>query len=132
MLGGVETVANAAGPVLGGGIGLWAALRFIRWAFEFAFGRMDLRADRMDAREKALEKRYDQRLQHVEDELQRTREALMLLLNDVAKNNPANPVLRRVAELLGTNDRNISGPLTEPPYAGDTCEDVLSKLRDVP
>jgi hypothetical protein len=134
MSGGFETVAELAGPGLGGGIGLWATLKFVRWAFEFGFKRIDLRADRMDAREKALELRYDQRLQHVEKELHQTRQALMLLLNDVAKNNPANPVLQKVAELLGTGDRNLDSPFIQPPpmTPDDGCSALLDKLRVVP
>lgn len=93
-------VAAAAGPGVGTGIGLWGAFRFVRWLVEFIWKRMDVRNARLDAKEKALEERYDARLDHVERELTSTRRAMMLLLNDVARRDPANPVLQRVADLL--------------------------------
>jgi hypothetical protein len=93
-------VAIGAGQGVGTGVGAWACFRFVRWLVEFIFKRLDIRSARMDAREQALEARYDNRLSHLETELSRTQRAMTLLLNDTARRDPSNPVLQRVAELL--------------------------------
>lgn len=129
MLGGLD-IASAAGPGIGAGLGAWGGLRFIRWLIEFSCARMDARNGRLDERERALEKRYDARLKHLEDELGRTRRALMLLLNDTASKNPANPVLVRVAELLGYDDQNLQGPISRAPITGDDSLDELIRQAD--
>jgi hypothetical protein len=95
-------VAAAAGPGIGGGLAAWGGLRFIRWLVEFAFKRMDVRATRLDTREKALEARFNDRLRHVELELNRYRQATMLLVNALAERDPTNRVLSEVARILNT------------------------------
>lgn len=93
-------VASAAGPGIGGGIGAWAGLRFVRWMVEFVAKRLDIRAARIDERERALETKFNDRLRHVERELEQYREALTFLLNAVAEKDPANPALREVSKIL--------------------------------
>lgn len=95
-------VAQAAGPGIGAGIGAWGGLRFLRWAIEFVCKRMDLRSTRLDTREKALETRFNDRLRHVETELDRYRRATMLLVNALAERNPKDPALIEVARILGS------------------------------
>lgn len=77
-----------------------AALRFLKWFVPFICQRLDERADRIDAREQAVERRMIKRLEHVEGELEKYREAVMLLINRMAEKDPADPVLRDVARIL--------------------------------
>lgn len=97
-----ETIAIGAGQGIGGGIGLWAILRFVRWVAEFVAKRLDLRTDRLEEREQALESRFNARLKHVEEELDRYREATMLLVNALAERDPQNQALRDVGRILRT------------------------------
>jgi hypothetical protein len=132
MAGGIWVeIATAAGPGIGGGIGFWSGLRFIRWAVEFSFKRSDARNDRMDVRERALEERFNSRLVYVERELNRTRKALMLMINDTAQHNPTSAALQRAVDILGTDDENISGPMSRRSTVhGDTADrgDSLDEL----
>jgi hypothetical protein len=121
--------AAAAGPGIGGGIGAWAAFRFIRWGVEFIFSRTDIRATRMDVREKALELRFNERLRHVERELELYRDALMFLVNHVAERDPANPALQHVSRML-RGAWPVHNPVTN--KSGDDCSDVIDKLNKVP
>lgn len=123
---GAVDVASAAGPGIGAGLGAWGGLRFLRWAIEFASKRFDVRSSRIDQRERALEQRFNDRLRHVEDELDKYRRATMLLVNRMARRTPQDPVLVQVAEILGTGDGNISGPLTEAP---DDDPELSSLIR---
>lgn len=77
-----------------------ALLRFLKWLVPFICQRLDQRADRIDEREQAVERRMVKRLEHVEHELELYREALMLLFNRMAEKDPADPVLRDVARIL--------------------------------
>lgn len=134
-MGGMVEVAGALGPGIGGGIGALGGLRFLRWAIEFSFKRRDEREARLKERERALESRYDKRLAHLEQELHRTRRAVMLLINDTATNNPTNPVLQRVAELLGSDDPHLDSPFTDrrtPAQPDEACEGLLRELGSVP
>lgn len=81
-------------------IGFASALRFLKWLVPFICQRLDERADRIDEREQAVERRMVKRLEHVEHELEKYREALMLLFNRMAEKDPADPVLRDVARIL--------------------------------
>lgn len=118
-------IAAAAGPGIGGGIGAWAGLRFLRWAIEFVCKRLDLRSARMDEREAALERKFNDRLRHVEDELELYREALMFLVNAVADKDPANPALREVTQIL----RQVYRP---PERAADDLDHLINKLDGEP
>jgi hypothetical protein len=100
MAGAVDIATEAAGPVIGGGLGLWGTLRFIRWLVEFICKRQDIRTGRLDDRERNLEARFNARLAHVEQELELYREATARLVQRVAEVFPADPVLRDVAEIL--------------------------------
>jgi division protein CdvB (Snf7/Vps24/ESCRT-III family) len=123
-------VATAAGPGVGAGIGAWAGLRFVRWLVEFIAKRLDVRSARMDAREKQLEAKFNSRLHHVEQELDKYRRATMLLVNRMAAKNPTDRVLLEVAEILGTEDRNLSGPLSDPITSPDETLDSLIRQVD--
>lgn len=98
----VADVAHIASPVVGLGIGIWGVLRFLRWAVEFAYKRMDIRASQLDTREESIERKFNDRLKHVENELSRYRHATMLLVNALADRDPTNRVLTEVARLLNT------------------------------
>lgn len=95
-------IAAAAGPGIGGGLGAWGGFRFLRWIIEFIAKRVDIRAARLDLREKSLEQKFNDRLRHVEQELERYRRATMLLVNRMATQNPKDPVLSDVANILST------------------------------
>src|SRR5690348_8334767 len=125
MSGAAAQIAAAAGPGIGGGIGAWAGLRFLRWAIELVCKRLDHRAARMDERERTLEDKFNSRLAHVERELELYREALMFLVNAVAANDPANPALQEVSKIL----RQAYQP---PKKSADQLDDLLSQLHDVP
>lgn len=87
----LSSVATIAGPGIGGGIGLWAGFRFLRWLIEFVFKRLDVNRGHLA-----------DRLRHVEQELDAYREATMLMIGVVAKLDADNPALMRVARLLST------------------------------
>lgn len=122
---GASELAAAAGQGIGGGVGVWAGFRFIRWAVEFVCKRLDLRSARIDEREKALEHKFNSRLAHVEKELELYREALMFLVNAVAANDPANPALREVSKIL----RQSYQP---PEKSAEQLDDLIGQLNDVP
>lgn len=75
-------IAATAGPGVGAGIGTWAGLKFIRWLVEFIFARLDVR--RSD---------IGKRVQHLEIDLDNVREAMMILFNALATQDPKNPAL---------------------------------------
>jgi hypothetical protein len=93
-------VAVGAGRGIGAGIGVMGGFRFIRWLVEFVCKRFDLKTARLDSREKALEAKFNDRLRHVEHELDRYRKATMLLVNALAVRDPQNVALSQVAEIL--------------------------------
>lgn len=126
MTGGITLAEGLAtgGQAVGGGVGLLASLRFVRWGFEFLCKRMDVRANALAEKEAALEHRFNQRLKHVEIELERNREALMFLVNAVAERDPTNPALIEVSRIL-----RGSVPFATPV---DACEDVMAQLNDMP
>lgn len=66
-----------------------ALFRFLRWIIEFLAARMDVG-----------HKRLADRLEHVEQELDAFREATMLMIGVVAKTDPTNPALARVARII--------------------------------
>lgn len=119
-----ESIAIGAGQGIGGGIGVWAFLRFIRWAIEFIAGRLDRRSDRLDVREQAIEERFNARLRHVEQELDRYRQATMLLVNALAERDPQNQALRDVGRILRS----------AVPVVRDDGQDadLMSKLDQIP
>lgn len=94
--------ATGLGAGAGVGVGIWAALRFIRWLAEFVAARHDNRSDRLDKQERDLEDRFNARLRHVEQDLDRYREATMLLVNALAERDPQNKALSDVARILRT------------------------------
>lgn len=84
-------LAVAVGPGVGGGIAVWSVFKFIRWLVEFVFKRLDVSRGHLG-----------QRLKHVEAELDAYREATMLMMSVVAKLDPENIALKRVARMLRT------------------------------
>jgi hypothetical protein len=98
----LSSVASAAGPGIGGGIGVWAGFKFIKWAVEFTFSRLDVNRTHLG-----------QRLRHVEQELDAYREATMLMIGVVAKLDPKNPVLERVVRILRTMPPRVTIELDE-------------------
>jgi hypothetical protein len=90
---------------------------------------MDVRSAAIASKEAELEHRFNQRLRHVEKELDRYRRATMLLVNRMARERPHDPVLVQVAEILGTTDSNISGPLTEPPAPDPELDALLAQAK---
>jgi hypothetical protein len=120
---GGDTIALGQG-VLGGGITIGSVLLFIRWMCEFIAKRADVRAAALDLRQKAIEERYDDRLHHLEIELNRTRRAATMLLNWIGREHPSSPVLQQAADLLA--DLNVQGPITDMPSARDPEIDRLA------
>lgn len=115
-------IAGSRGPLaLALAIAFAAALRFLKWLVPFVCQRLDQRADRLEAREQAVERRMVARLEHVELELELYREALMLLFNRMAEKDPADPVLRDVARILR---QAVPLDLSEPD------QDLIDKLDD--
>lgn len=97
----IVALATQGGPrLIAVSIAFVGGLRFVKWAVPFAFERLDHRAAALDAREKAVEARFNSRLKHVEQELALYREATMLLVGAFAEIQPANPVLSEVAKIL--------------------------------
>jgi hypothetical protein len=118
-----ESVAIGASQGIGGGIGAWAALRFVRWFIEFLAKRFDLRAARLDQRELAIEEKFNARLRTVEQELDRYRRATMRLVNRLATQLPQDPVLAEVAEILRS-----AVPMPKDDLGGD----VMDRLNEIP
>jgi hypothetical protein len=87
----LTTVAAVAGPGVGGGIAVWSGFKFVRWMVEFVFRRLDVSRSHLG-----------QRLRHVEQELDAYREATMLMIGVVAKLDPDNAALIKVARMLRT------------------------------
>lgn len=116
--------ALTAGQAIGGGIGLYATFRFIRWLAEFVARRLDARSDRLERREKNIEERYDARLKHVEADLDRYRSATMMLLKAIAEIDPKNSALGDVARILRS-----TVPVVPP---SDDLDGLIDKLRAVP
>lgn len=115
-------LATQSGPrLLAGALVFVGGLRFARWAIEFVAERLDSRADRLTEREDAVERRFNLRLKHVEQELDRYREATMLLVNAFAEIEPGNPVLSEVAKIL-----RRSVPVAPPSAELDGLMDRLS------
>lgn len=86
-----EQVVVGTGQGVGLGVGAWGVLRFLRWLIEFVFRRVDVNRSHLG-----------ERLRHVEQELDAYREATMLMIAVVAKLDPENPALARVALILRT------------------------------
>lgn len=87
----MSDLVSAAAPGIGGGIGVWAVFKFIRWLVEFVFKRLDVSRGHLG-----------QRLKHVEAELDAYREATMLMMSVLARLDPENSALKRVARMLRT------------------------------
>ena len=102
-----------------------ALIRFVRWAIEFAWGRSDMRIERVDKRERDMEARINARLTIVEAELGIYREATMVLVEALSKRDPSNPALLRVAHLLRSA---ILLPVTSSPE----FEELIETLKGVP
>lgn len=81
---------------------VFAVLGFLRWLIPFVFARLDVGAAALG-----------RRLRHVEDELDRHREALMLLINETALKDPTNKVLQEVARILSARPTRASMELDE-------------------
>lgn len=118
-----ESIAIGAGQGIGGGLGIWAVLRFIRWFAEFVAKRLDLRSTRLDQRERDLEQRFNARLQQIEQELDRYRRATMRLVNRMAQQLPQDPVLAEVAEIL-----RAAVPMPTDGLGGD----LMDRLNKIP
>jgi hypothetical protein len=86
-----EQVVVGSGQGIGLGLGAWGGFRFLRWLIEFVFRRLDINRSHLG-----------ERLRHVEQELDAYREATMLMIGVVAKLDPENPALARVALILRT------------------------------
>lgn len=67
--------------------------RGCRWLFDFIVGRLDRRQQRLDHS-------LENRLKHLEREVEIYRETTMLLLTALAEKDPANPALRDAAQLM--------------------------------
>lgn len=97
----IVALATQGGPrLIAVAIAFVGGLKFIKWAVEFGCTRLDARAEAVLARELAVEKRFNQRLKHVELELELYREVSMKLVNAFAEFDPTNPVLSDVAKIL--------------------------------
>ena len=109
--------------IFGGAAVIITLIHFVRWGIGFAFGRFDMREDRVEQREKEMEARINARLTIVEGELGLYREATMVLVEALANKDPGNPALLRVSHLLRSA---ILLPKT--PDAG--LDGLIDKLRD--
>lgn len=107
----LSSVASIAGPGVGAGLTAWAGFKFIRWLIEFVFSRLDVSRSHLG-----------QRLRHVEQELDAYREATMLMIGVVAKLDPENAALERVAQIL----RSIV------PRASLDLDELARRLNDIP
>lgn len=94
-------LATQGGPrLIAVAVAFLGGLKFVKWAVEFGCSRLDARAAAVLARELAVEKRFNQRLKHVEIELALYREATMRLVTAFAEFDPTNSVLSDVAKIL--------------------------------
>lgn len=97
----VVALATQGGPrVLAVAIAFVGGLKFVKWAAEFVCSRLDKRAAYLAELELVVNRRFNDRLKHVEMELDRFRWATMKLVNALAVKDPANPVLTEVASFL--------------------------------
>lgn len=113
------------GQGLGGlGLGVYGFFRFTRWIVEFTAGRLDRRSSALDAREQAIEEKFNSRLRHVEFELEQYRMATMRLVTRMAEVMPQDPVLTDVANILRK-------AYVEPVEVGPTPQDMLETLRGI-
>lgn len=85
----VQSAAGAAGAGVGGGIAVFAVLKFVRWLVEFIYARLDVGHARISSR-----------LAHVEQELDAWREFGMVMMHALARIDPDNPALAHAAQLL--------------------------------
>lgn len=120
----VALAAQSGPQVLGVAIAFVGGLKFIQWGAVFAADRWDSQAVRVTAREAAVERRFNQRLKHVELELDRYRLATMKLLGAFAELDPSSPVLTDVAKILR---REI--PIVAP---DPVLDGLIDRLADVP
>lgn len=105
---------------------LYAIGRGVRWVFEFCVGRIDKRQEALAMREQAFERKLNERVSKLEQELAIYREATMLLVNALASKDPSNPALQQVARLL----RNTI-PLPSPdPELEETMRRAAKALDD--
>jgi hypothetical protein len=118
-----SAIAIGAGQGVGVGLGIIGAFRFFRWLIEFTAKRLDNRTDRLEQREQALEERFNSRLRNVEQELDRYREATMLLVNALAEKDPQNQALRDVGRILRS---------AIPKESGDIDRDLMDRLDKIP
>ena len=107
-----------AGGIFSGAVVL-GALRFVRWAVEFACGRLDMRIDRVGKRERDYEAKIEDRLNQLEQEVALYRRATVVLNGALARIDPGNAALGEVATILARG------------YAVKD-QDLIDKLKDVP
>lgn len=88
-----------------------ATFTFLRWLIPFVFARLDVGAAALGRQMKELKA-----------ELDRYRDATMLLVNELALKDPANPVLREAARILRSTP-------TRPSMEVDEIVSGLAKLR---
>lgn len=86
--------------LVGGSIMLVGLLRFGRWLIEFVSRRLDIRDERISAREAKHAEKIDERLREMKGDLDRYREAAMMLVNRMAEVLPGDPALKEVARIL--------------------------------
>lgn len=110
--------------IAGSAMVIIALIRFVRWAIEFAWGRSDMRIDRVDKRERDMEARINARLTIVEAELGVYREATMVLVEALANKDPSNPALLRVSHLLRS-------AILLPKTPDSDLDHLIDKLRAV-
>lgn len=92
-------------------LGLGFALRFLKWLIEFVFQRLDVSRSQIGLR-----------LKYVENELDAYREATMLMIGVVAKLDPENPALLKVAQIL----KSIA------PRATLDLDEIARRLSEMP
>lgn len=96
-----------AGKPLGLGLVAYAAVRLFMFLCTFVAARMDARQARLDAREARLEASIGDRLRHLEagqardaTRLAACERAISILVDRVRSNDPSDPALAEVADLL--------------------------------
>jgi hypothetical protein len=103
------TVTGSRAVALAFGVGF--VLRFLKWLVEFTFSRLDVSRSQLGLR-----------LRHVEQELDAYREATMLMIAVVAKLDPENVALAKVAHIL----RSIT------PRVTIELDELVDRLKDIP